>query len=216
MLHPLAKLICTALLIVSILCMDSLVKAIMLCLFLIGLYGLAYIPLRRIWQVALYPAFFSLIFAAFRLHISWQAGVIIVAKAVLAAMSMIFLIATTPYYQIMHRLSKFLPPLLIDILIFTYRSLFILMEQINNMLISIKIRGGYHKRNIFMNIRNMASTLAVLILHSFDMSERMYMIYTLRGYTGKIYLNREERKPSVYDIIFVSIFILVSVGVIFW
>lgn len=214
--NPAIKMVAISLLFVAVLLVDSIAGAAILFAFFLGIFRLGHIPIGRVWRLALYPAFFSLIFALLKIWESWQAGVLIIMRSTLAALTMIFLISTTPYYEIMNILSRFMPPLLVDIFIFTYRAFFILVDQIGNMLRSIRLRGGYHRRNWTLNIKNMAAALGVLIVHSLEMSERMYMIYTLRGYDGRIHVNRESSGVSIYDIVFLCFCIIVLIGVIVW
>lgn len=213
---PIVKVIGIGALFLSVLLAESIVIFPMLILILLALFRLGQIPIGRVWQLALYPAFFSLIFALVKLFESWQLGVIIIVRSALAAITIILLITTTPYYEIMGIFAKFMPSLLVDVFIFTYRAFFILVDQIGNMLQSIKLRGGYHRRSLAYNIKNMASILGVLILNSLEMSERMYMIYSLRGYGGGTYIDLDRGKVSIFDIIFLCLSILVLIGVIIW
>ncbi len=212
--NSIIKILAIGLLFVSVILVDTLMGVILLFGILIAFFVIGKVPLDAVGHLALYPAFFSLLFALIKLFSSWQDGLLIVARSVLAALSMLFLISTTPYNEIMATFSKFMPPLLVDIFIFTYRAFFILVDQIGNMLRSVKLKGGYHRRKISLNIKNMASTLGVLIIHSIEMSERMYMIYTLRGYDGKINMMRKRSKVTITDILFLTFCAMILVGVI--
>ncbi len=212
--NSIIKLLATSLLFIAVLLTDTLIGATILFIIFVFLFKLGQIPLATVGRLALYPAFFSLLFALIKIGQSWQEGLLIVVRSALAALSLLMLISTTPYNEIIYFFSMFMPPLLIDILIFTYRAFFILVDQIGNMLRNIKLRGGYHRKNLFLNIKNMASILGVLMLRTIEMSERMYLIYTLRGYDGEINVNRYEEGISLTDIVFIVFCLIILVGVI--
>ncbi|MDQ2088083.1 energy-coupling factor transporter transmembrane component T [Herbivorax sp. ANBcel31] len=181
---------------------------------LMGILIFSKIPLKTVCVLALYPAFFSLIFAAIMMQQSVQAGVLVIFKAVGAALNMILLITTTSYIDIFKVLSIFLPDLLVDIFLFTYRSLFIFIDQIGNLIKSMRLRGGYRSFNIFANLKNVAGALGVMVIHSIDMSNRMYQIFSLRGYDGGIINNYKCKKFCLLDYLYITLSIIILTGVI--
>jgi len=212
--NSIVKILAIGLLFIAILLANQWIEIVLLFAILLSFFLIGEVPLGTIGHLALYPAFFSLLFAIIKIFNSWWEGILIVARSVLAALSMLLLISTTPYNEIMAIFSRFMPPLLVDIFIFTYRAFFILVDQIGNMLRSVKLRGGYHRKNLVLNIKNMAATLGELIIHSIEMSERMYMIYTLRGYDGKLNIMRNKRGISITDILFLIFCSMILIGVI--
>ncbi len=153
---------------------------------ILGLFLLTGVPFRKILHFTFYPVFFSMLFAVLKLQQSWVEALVLILKAVGAALFMIFLITTTSYVEVFGILSIFLPGLLMDVFLFTYRSFFILLEKIDHLMKSIRLRGGYRSWNLILNLKNIAGAIGVMIIHSFDMNERMYRIYSLRGYKGGI------------------------------
>ncbi len=146
------------------------------------LFWLGAVPFKTVANLALYPLFFSSIFALMELRSSTIGALMIIIRAVGAALTLVLLITTTPYTDLFSFLSLWLPKILIDTFMFTYRSVFILLDRLSNLMKSMKLRGGYSSFNIFKNMKNIAGALGVLIITSFDMSERMHKIYSLRGY----------------------------------
>ena len=161
-------------------------KVLLLGVILIIASIISKIPLDTAFGLLIYPLFFSSFFALLIIRESPQEGLLIILKATGAAYSMILLILTTPYIEIFSILSLIFPSVIIDILFFTYRSFFILLEKMENIMKSIKLKGGYHFLDISKNLKNIAGIIGLLIIHSFEMSERMYKIYSLRGYDGKL------------------------------
>lgn len=211
-----SKIFLTGSLIVSIIMSNHLIPLLLVLIILILLNAISKLPIGGIMHFALYPAFFSLVFALTRFTYSAEAGFVVILKAVDAAMAMILLITTTPYTRIFSFFRLFLPGVVVDGMFFTYRIFFILLEKLQKALTIIKLRGGFRPSNILFNVKNLAGVIGVLFIHAFDMSERMYNIYSLRGYEGK--LSQENNwykfKKSDYIPIGVSI-IIIAVAVIF-
>ena len=117
---------------------------------------LSKVNLRSILHLAAYPVVFSLIFALIRMQQSWVLGVLVLIKAMGAALNMLLLLATTPYTDLFGVLSYVLPGVIIDVFLFTYRSLFILLDKLENVVKSIRLRGGFHPIRIIFNLKNAA------------------------------------------------------------
>jgi len=186
-----SKVIFAVLIIASFILSHDIIKLGILLAVMVSLYILAGIPLGRIGHLALYPAFFSMLFALILSQGEWIVGLTIIFKAVGAALCMIFLLATTPYTDLFSFLALFMPGLLTDVFLFTYRSLFIILDRAGNLIKIVRLRGGYSPSALLLNLTNAAKMLGVLILHSFAMGERMYQVYRLRGYDSFIPLETD-------------------------
>jgi cobalt/nickel transport system permease protein len=66
---------------------------------------------------------------------------------------------------------------------------------------------------ILFNLKNTAGALGVMTIHAFDMSERLYRIYSLRGYKGKIPLSREWEPLKPVDGFLLLFSLIVLTGV---
>lgn len=186
-----AKCFFTFCMIVAILIAQMPGELVLVLAVLLGNYLIAGVSLKEAGHYALYPAFFSLAFAVFQLTVSITAGVIMILKAVTAALALLLLIFTTPYPEVFALMRRFLPRVLVDAMFFTYRIFFILLKEIRDLLTSIRLKGGNQRGQIFQNIKSLASALGVLFIHSFEMSERMYQVLLIRGYTGVLHTDRE-------------------------
>ncbi len=183
---------------------------------LMALIASSRVPLGRVLHLAMYPAFFSLLFAVMSLGNGLAAASTIVVKAVGAALAMLFLITTTPYVDLFALFSKFMPALLVDVFFMTYRSFFILLEKIEHLLVSVKLRGGYKPWHLFLNLKTVASLMGTLIVQSIEMSERMYKIYGLRGYNGKMPTVSTKKFNLKRDGALIVFGIIILLGVILW
>jgi cobalt/nickel transport system permease protein len=209
-----AKIIFAVFMLSGFLLSSELKKIVFLLTIIILVSLLSEIPLKTAFGLLVYPLFFSSFFALLIISESSQAGLLIILKASGAAFSMIWLILTTPYVEIFSILSIIFPSLVVDILFFTYRSFFILLEKLENIMKSIKLKGGYHFFDIIKNLKNIAGIIGLLIIHSFEMSERMYKIYSLRGYDGKLPQGNIKIINSNFDYLIIAAGIAVFTGVI--
>ncbi len=208
-----SKLVFTILMVTAFIMSDSLVKGLGLLGVILLSFWVSKIPLGIVVQLALYPAFFSSIFAVMEMGNSIVGGFIIIIRAVGAGMTMALLITTTPYTDLFSFLSLWMPTLLVDVFMFTYRGIFILIEKTTNLMKSMRLRGGYHSFNILKNARNIVGTIGVMIITSFDMSERMYKIYSLRGYHGGIKSDVELWPFRIEDVLIMLVAIGAVIGV---
>ena len=207
------KVVFTVIMVAAFIMSDSVTKGLGLLGMVLLSFWIGRIPIRLVLQLALYPAFFSSIFALMEMGSSVAGGLLIIIKAVGAGMTMILLITTTPYTDLFSFLSLWMPTLLVDVFMFTYRGVFILIEKATNLLKSMRLRGGYHSFNVFKNAKNIVGAIGVIIITSFDISERMYQIYSLRGYRGGIKSEITLWPPGIPDILIISGGILAVIGV---
>lgn len=212
--RPISKILLAACLIASLIITSSLLKLGILMGVVLLLLFLGNVPLGQVGHLIIYPIIFSLFFAILQFQQSWLLGMIVLLKAVTSALTMLLLITTTPYVDIFGFLSLFMPTLLVDIFLFTYRSLFILIDQIENLLISMKLRGGYRSFNPIFNLRNITGALGILIIRSFEMSERMFRVYSLRGYQGGIPVTHDFGPLKPLDYYFIGSGLIILIGTV--
>jgi len=189
---------------------DSLAEEIFFFTALVLLYLLNKILAGKIIHLILYPFFFSMIFALIRFSYSVEEGFILIIKAVNSAMAMILLITTTPYTHLFSFLRLFLPGLLVDGMFFTYRIFFILLAKISDALTVLKLKGELKPGNLLFYLKHLAGIIGLVFINAFAMSERMYGIYLLRGYEGKLYEGKEWMNFNRRDLFPLSISVVVS------
>lgn len=212
--RPSSKVIITIILLTAVILSDSLLKTGLILLYVITAILLSRVSLGEILHLAVYPVFFSVVFGLLKLQESVAAGVLVMLKALGAALSMLLMISTTSYTDIFAVLSLVMPGIIVDVFIFTYRSLFILLDKMENLFRSIRLRGRYHALNLFSNLKNAAGALGVIIIHSFDMSDRLYRIYSLRGYKGRIPLTCDLWPLRRNDYLLMALAALLLTGVV--
>jgi energy-coupling factor transporter transmembrane protein EcfT len=212
---PLYKIISTVFVLASIVITNDFIVLLSIYLMLASLVILTRLPFLKIISIAAYPAIFAVLFAISSWSEDWIIPATIILKALCAALAMVILIVTTPYPSVFSSISPFLPRVILEGLYLTYRSLFILLELMGNLLRALRIRGGLSPRRYIKNISNFASGIGLLLIRGFDLSERFYGVMQVRGYSGKIAEEERKRKLGHEDIfpIAVGLFILsVSLG----
>ena len=203
-----AKLLSAAFMLIAVLAAQTITPLVVILCFLFVALLSSKLALKTILHLSFYPLFFSSLFIAILWSSNATLGLLSIFKALSSAWIMISLVATTPYVDIFASLSKVLPSLLVDLFLFTYRSFFILIEKVSDLIKVIRLRGGYHPYHPIRNIKNFSSALALLFVRSFEMNDRMYQIYSLRGYQGKLPLREEHRPWSIHE----GIILLIGLG----
>ncbi|MDW7674146.1 MAG: energy-coupling factor transporter transmembrane component T [Bacillota bacterium] len=176
---------------------------------------LAYVKLNVIKQLPfyLYPLFFSLLYGRLIMGFSGELLFLIVAKATTAVMVLLLLIVTTPYYKIFNALSMFLPSVLVDIMLLTYRSIFLLISKIVETFTAIKIKGGTAFIKPQRWLASIGSFLSLSVIKAIDLNERNYWIMQMRGYEGKMATRNSEvfKLSDINPVIFAIIFFVMAV-----
>lgn len=173
------------------------------------------LPARPILGLAAYPALFALLFA-------WAAapdplaGSLIVAKAFTAALSAITLMYTTPYPQVFAPLQRVLPGVVGDALLLTYRSFFLLIEQLGQFARAARLRAGIVRGHPVRSARALSRALGALVLYSFDLSQRTYDIMRLRGYEGRLRARVPHGRDRLADTAVVAVALLLAATCVAW
>jgi len=167
------------------------------------------LPIMRILSIAAYPAIFALIFAVASWNGSWVRAGVIIMKALTAALTMVILIVTTPYPDIFVSIRPVLPKIIAEALVMTYRSIFILLELMNNLVKALRVRGGLTRRRYVSNVVNFSTGIGLLLIRGLDLSEKFYGVMTVRGYGGKISAAERKGKPGINDICIALIGLLI-------
>jgi len=144
------------------------------------------LPLKKVLAISLYPGLFAVLFALSQAGQGWALPAVIIMKALTAATAMLLLVSTTPYADVVGLFGRFLPRVVADGLFMTYRSFFILIKMLDNFLDALKLRGGYSPRRLVRNAGNMASGVGMLFIRAYDLSQRLYDVMSVRGYSGKL------------------------------
>ena len=132
----------------------------------------------------------------------------IVSKAWLCILSLIILSATTSVTDLLRGLSQLgLPRVLVLILSFMYRYIFVLVDE------AMRLRQARESRNFggsrLHHLKTLGNMIGTLFIRSYERGERVYMAMLSRGFDGEILTLRHFslRKADVS-------FVMVVVGVL--
>lgn len=211
---PRSKLICSLIFLITISLLHSLPILIVINLFSILIVAWSKIPLKfflkRVWiflpfftGIIALPAIFNIfspgqvfvnLFNIPLLNITLSitrpgitAAAFLILRVSTSVAFMMLLILTTRWMDILKALEVIrVPSILITILGMTYRYIFVLLSITDNMILARKSRlvgrlSGKEERRILL------SSLGVLFMKSFSLSEEVYLAMLSRGYRGKVY-----------------------------
>ena len=131
---------------------------------------------------------FSLTFAL----ISWISGdtqraVSLAVKSYLSALAVLLLIGSTPLPDLLRGLeSMYVPRILLTIIQFLYRYLFVVVEQAVRMNLAAKCRGGGIYSDRKSMFRRSAGALSVLFARSYGRAEGIHYSMLSRGFNGQL------------------------------
>lgn len=129
------------------------------------------------------------------IHIS-DAGLIrfasVMARSWLAVQAAVLLTAVTQFPDLMHALNHLhVPAVLVSIISFMYRYLFVLVDEAQRMLRARQARSarlprtGAHGGSMFWRARVAGHMVGQLFSRSLDRSDRVYQAMLARGYQGR-------------------------------
>lgn len=156
----------------------------------LSLFVIARLPLRYLLgRLALVFPFLLLVAAGVPLSRGFvdgfdlAAGILI--RALLSLVVMITLVSTTPFAKLLGALERFcVPRILIWILAFMYRYIFVVADELARMRRAKQARSfGWNRRS---EIRLLGDFVGVLFLRSFERGERVYAAMCARGWNGDL------------------------------
>ncbi len=152
--------------------------------------ALSRLPWIRMVVLSLYAVVFALLYGI-SLRGGWWLYTLLVFKAITPSLAMITLIISTPYPKIFSLLSAALPEMLAAGLFMAYRTLFILLDMMDNFAAAIRLRGGFSPGSLYKNSANISRGIAMLLVRAVERSSRLYAVMSVRGYSGSM----AERGP---------------------
>lgn len=145
-----------------------------------------------------------------KLTIFWN----ILIKSYLAVLSMIVLSSTTKFSMLLKGLEMLkVPKILIMILSFMYRYIFVLIDEAERLERARNIRyfGGHY----FRQIKIFANIIGLLFIRAYERGERVYQSMVARGFDGEIRTlsNLKFKKVDIlFSVIFISILVILKFG----
>lgn len=136
-----------------------------------------------------------------------QTFFLINAKSLLALFISIVLTSTTDFMMLLKGLERFrVPSLIIAITSFMYRFIFLLIDEVERMILAYQSR--YFKLSLGKRLQFIASMVGLLFIRTYERGERIYLAMESRGFQGTIHtLNdlRWKKTDTVAAVILVVI-----------
>lgn len=180
-----AKLLLTLLFVSLAVVTPSWGVLIALILLALLLCATARLPLKLMLAAASTPILFSFIFVFAHARADWDEPLILFARPMIASLTAVWLVGTTPYPDLFAPLSRLLPRAVGDSLFLTYRAVFALMDQVDRMWKALRLRGAM-ARPVRQRFPVLGEALGTVVLSGFDRSHRLYQAMRLRGHSGRI------------------------------
>lgn len=122
----------------------------------------------------------------------WDVAGQLLARSILCVAATITLMSTTPFGKLLAALAWVrVPAVLISILAFMYRYMFVLFDEWQRMRRAKLARTFYP--SVWWEVRLMAHFVGILFVRAFERAERVYAAMCARGWTGSMPTQDEER-----------------------
>jgi cobalt/nickel transport system permease protein len=145
----------------------------------------AKVPRRLMLAAATTPMLFSFIFVLAHFRTDWDEPLILFARPMVASLTAVWLVSTTPYPDLFAPLSRVLPRGVGDSLFLTYRAVFALLARVERMWTALRLRGAMARR-VDRRFPLMGEAVGTVVLYGFERSQRLYRVMHLRGHSGRI------------------------------
>jgi energy-coupling factor transporter transmembrane protein EcfT len=145
----------------------------------------ACVPRRLVIAAATTPLLFSAIFVLAHLKADWDEPLVLIARPMVASLTAVWLVSTTPYPDLFAPLSRLLPRGVGDSLFLTYRAVFALLARVERMGSALRLRGAM-ARPLRQRFPILGEAVGTIVLSGFERSHRLYQAMYLRGHSGRI------------------------------
>jgi cobalt/nickel transport system permease protein len=188
-LSPILKIIGMLFVLFIIVTVKNLPGLFLLYVVLLLLFFSARVP-KKIFSLTLYPLIFAVLFI-FLSGFQTPFILLVFLKVLCGSTGVVLLLACTPYPSIFSVLGRVLPSSFVMALFLTYRSVFILLNVLEETQHALYLRGGVQWRHPWRSLINISNAFGHLIIRGIDASEKMYESMMLRGFKDRIHYRGE-------------------------
>jgi cobalt/nickel transport system permease protein len=127
-----------------------------------------------------------------RFERGWHEAAQMLARSLIVLSSVITLVATTPFRELLVGLEQLgMPRILISILAFMYRYMFVLVDELTKMRRAKLARTFYP--SLWGEARLMGNFIGILLVRAFERAERVYAAMCARGWQSGVPRKDRER-----------------------
>jgi len=104
-------------------------------------------------------------------------------------LAILLLSSTTPFFDMLKGLQRlWVPRIFVNLMLFTYRYLFVISDEMGRMSVARKARGASRGRSLLDRaaMKNISSTAGMVLVRAHDRGLRMHDALRSRGFDGKI------------------------------
>jgi len=138
------------------------------------------LPWFRVMGLSWYAALFAILYAISFRGGGWLAALFIV-KAITPFLCHAYADREHPYPKIFSLFSALLPEILAAGLFMTYRTLFILLDMMDNFASAIRLRGGFSPGSLYKNSANISKGIGMLLVRAVERASRLYAVMVVRA-----------------------------------
>jgi len=144
----------------------------------------------------------------------WLIFRVVIIKAALAVLATIMLSSTTKFHKLLKgfELLKF-PKIIIMLLAFMYRYIFILADEAHRMERARESR--YFGGEYFRQVKVISNIIGLLFIRAFERGERVYQSMAARGFNGEI-ITMNDLCYTKTDFVFYTVFLCVIIFIKCW
>lgn len=106
------------------------------------------------------------------------------------------------------------PGLIVQLIVLTYRYLFLLLEELSRLRIALRVRGYRHRANLH-SYRTVGHVTGTLLLRSYEQAERVGQAMRCRGFDGQ-FRSLDDLKTSPTDVIWFLAIVLSASSLLIW
>ena len=111
----------------------------------------------------------------------------VIAKAWLSVLVSGLLVATTPFPDLLKAMRRLhIPPVLVTTISFTYRYLFVLVDEALRLQTAREARSAGPGGTVPWRAKVLGGMIGSLFIRSYERSERIYQAMLSRGYAGQL------------------------------
>lgn len=140
-----------------------------------------------------------------------ELAVLIALRAISIILILFPMFGTAEFHRSLKALQKLkVPSRIIQMLMFTYRYIFVFLEMLNRMSVATKTRL-FDKKTDIHTLKTLGNITGMLFIRGYEKTERIYCAMQSRGYTGTL-LVRNEFALSKKDVI--KAFLIIGIAIL--
>lgn len=146
-----------------------------------------------------------------------EKGFLIGSRVIAGVSLMILLSMTTPANKLLSALKSFnVPDTWLELVAFTYRYIFVFIEEAQNIMDSQRLRLGY--RGLHNSLRSWGVLVGSLLIRAYDQANATHTAMLLRGYNGKMHIQKSGRltaEDKAVTLVLAIFYLLLLAGFIY-